>query len=148
MERQAEQPALAARVHTVHDVQERRRQHAPVLDDLYAPRLLHDEQARVPGRGGQIERVLEAARRDIHSQLARPLGRQLGPLGHLPRGCEDERYGGGGVSAANGTPGPTPGRVRAAKPSGTIERRPLHCSSTYPAVTRIKPLPLESTSSA
>ena len=35
-----------------------------------------------------------------------------------------------GASAANGTPDPTPGRVRAAKPSGTIERRPLHCSST------------------
>src|SRR5438034_924042 len=45
MERQAEQPALAARVHTVHDVQERRRQHAPVLDDLYAPRLFVVEQA-------------------------------------------------------------------------------------------------------
>jgi hypothetical protein len=71
VEGQPEQPPLAAAGDAVRDVQERRGEEGAVLHHADAPRLLHDEEARVAGGGGEVQRVAQPARHLFQPDLRR-----------------------------------------------------------------------------
>ena len=78
MEREPEQPALAARRRRAGDVEERRREQRALLEDPDPPRLLDDEQAPAAvARMGQEDRVLETLDHRLEPQL-----RSRRPGGH------------------------------------------------------------------